>query len=191
VVQLSVLAYNLGQSVATAGAAWSLTKPLSVPITFQTCATSPSEEARAFRQGLDPLAVPLEYPDCGGGRPKVPDPADMSKSISCCLSPAAFSCFKPFSHRGHAAAGSSSRRGAYAQPGCRHSHRNSICWPFSLQDSQQYLPHSPPLVTMQPQAGCAHFRELAPTSHLSAEFYRAPWRFNQHFCFADCIAKGV
>ncbi len=41
-------------------------------------------------------------------------------------------------------------------PGCRHSHRSSICSPFRLQYSLQYLPHSPCFSTVQLQAGCAH-----------------------------------
>ena len=44
-----------------------------------------------------------------------------------------------------------------AHPGCRHSHRSSVCWPFSLQTSLQYFPHGPPSATMQLHEGCAHF----------------------------------
>ncbi len=45
----------------------------------------------------------------------------------------------------------------YRQAGWRHSHRSSVCWPFSLQYSLQYLPYSPPFDTEQLQEGCAHF----------------------------------
>jgi hypothetical protein len=45
----------------------------------------------------------------------------------------------------------------YRHAGWRHSHRSSVCWPFSLQYSLQYLPYSPPFDTEQLQEGCAHF----------------------------------
>ena len=46
---------------------------------------------------------------------------------------------------------------SYRHAGWRHSQRSSISFAFFLQYSLQYLPHSPPLVTMHSQAGCAHF----------------------------------
>lgn len=46
--------------------------------------------------------------------------------------------------------------GDQRQEGCWQSHRSSVEPPFCLQCSLQYLPHSPPLVTMQLQDGCAH-----------------------------------
>jgi hypothetical protein len=48
-------------------------------------------------------------------------------------------------------------RSRYRQAEWPHSHRSSVCWPFSLQCSLQYFPCSPPFGTMQLQAGCAHF----------------------------------
>ena len=44
----------------------------------------------------------------------------------------------------------------YRHAGYWHSQRSSIWSFFSLQCLLQYLPNSPPLVTVQLQAGCAH-----------------------------------
>jgi hypothetical protein len=45
----------------------------------------------------------------------------------------------------------------YWHAGWRHSHRSSVCCPFSLQYSLQYFPYWPPFATVQLHAGCAHF----------------------------------